>query len=376
VSLDQELRSLLQDTAERCEVTTPDVEALVTGGRSLRHRQRVGRTGAGALVVALLATGVGLMAWGGQSDDRPEGRVGTVGPSEPVSPSWLPVTPTAGPQQADHGVMPFFLDLATGERTAVPAGLAPDTIGMSGMGTYVNYDVSSDGRRVLVSTCHSYPCSGTDKVFAANVDGSDLRELRLPGALSGYHPMWSPDGTRIVYQARSGGTNRVGSLVVQDVESGRSNEVVHFPYELSWWVLFPSFSPDGRSIVFQLSHHGSPGSDVWSVPVTGGDPTLLLKNAAWPAYLPDGRHLAFVEPSDGTHRQRIRIADGHGDRRTVVAQGEIRWPTVSPNGARIAFGNGDSVRVVDVSTGRVVTVARGESAEWLDDHTLLVAPHP
>jgi Tol biopolymer transport system component len=248
---------------------------------------------------------------------------------------------------------------------------------MSGMGTYAYYDVSSDGQRVAFHTCHSFACSGSDKLFVANVDGSDLRELRLPGHLNGYGPVWSSDGTRLVYQARAGGTTHVGSLVVLDVAGGMSTEVVHFPYEMSWWFLFPSFSPDGHTVIFQLSRDEAPGSDVWSVPATGGEPTLLLRNAAFPAYLPNGKHLAFVEPSDGLDGPSIQIADAHGDRRTLVeAQAQIRWPTVSPDGTRIAYWEGGSIRVVDVSTGKVDTVARGASAEWLDDHTLLVAPHP
>ena len=51
------------------------------------------------------------------------------------------------------------------------------------------------------------------------------------------------------------------------------------------WYLAPIFSHDGRSVIFQLPRDPSSGTnwDLWSVPVTGGAPTQLVRNAAQPA---------------------------------------------------------------------------------------------
>jgi hypothetical protein len=47
--------------------------------------------------------------------------------------------------------------------------------------------------------------------------------------------------------------------------------------------------------------------------------------------------------------------------------------TWSPDGGRIVSGESiDGIAVIDVTTGRVEVVARGNGAIWLDDHTLLV----
>lgn len=51
-----------------------------------------------------------------------------------------------------------------------------------------------------------------------------------------------------------------------------------------------SVSPDGGSVFFHLPRDWSPADewDVWSVPVTGGEPTLVLQEAAFPLPFPDG----------------------------------------------------------------------------------------
>jgi Tol biopolymer transport system component len=52
----------------------------------------------------------------------------------------------------------------------------------------------------------------------------------------------------------------------------------------------------------------------------------------------------------------------------------IGYPAMSPDGSRIAYQDGGSIYVVDVSTGEATKVADGEIAEWLDDDRLIVNP--
>ena len=58
----------------------------------------------------------------------------------------------------------------------------------------------------------------------------------------------------------------------------------------------PSFSPDGREIVF------ASGGDIWTVPASGGEARLLVSNPATerrPFFSPDGSRLAFVSTRTG-----------------------------------------------------------------------------
>jgi hypothetical protein len=63
-------------------------------------------------------------------------------------------------------------------------------------------------------------------------------------------------------------------------------------------------------------------------------------------------------------------------RRTLVeAKSSIWWPTLSPDGTRIAYQDGGSIYVVSISDPDIkLKVAEGNTAEWLDNDTLIVAP--
>jgi dipeptidyl aminopeptidase/acylaminoacyl peptidase len=144
-----------------------------------------------------------------------------------------------------------------------------------------------------------------------------------------------------------------------------------------WWYLAPTFSPDGRNMIFQLPRAPSSGIkwDLWSVPVTGGEPTLLVRNAAQPT-TSGGPTYAFVRPMpDFFGGSSLVLATPDGFRTLVEATSEIFEPKMSPEGSRIAYQDGDSIYVVDVSTGEAKAVAVGRMAAWVDDGTLIVAPH-
>jgi Tol biopolymer transport system component len=144
--------------------------------------------------------------------------------------------------------------------------------------------------------------------------------------------------------------------------------------QASWWFLSARFTPDGTSVVFHQPRVPQSTWDMWSVPVTGGEPTLVLRDAAFGQYFPDARTIAFVDSPGGNS---IQIADPDGSRRTLVhantADG-IWWPEISPDGHRIAYQDGGSIYVVRVSTGESSRVAAGDNATWLDDDTLIVSP--
>ena len=381
MSLDQELRSALKRAADRCEAPLPDVETLMAGGRVVRRRQRVARVVAGAAVAAIVGVGIGVVSWNDQTEDQPA--AGTdIGKATSLPPTTYR-SPSQSAGQTEPESMPFFLDLFTGKQTLVPPGLAQDGVGVRGRKVYSAYDVSPNGRRVVFGTCHESVCSPDDKLFVAGLDGTDLREIQLPEGLTGHRPAWSTDGTKLVYQLRHGESENleVGNLVVQDVISGRMTQITDLPLDSSeWWFLWPSLSPDGQNVIFHQPRLGWSSTvwDAWSVPITGGEPTLLMRDAQYPVYLADGKSIAFVQPAPGTlGGPSIQIADAEGHHRTLVeANTSIGWLTASPDGTRIAYQDDGSIYVVQAWTGKSSKVAVGDHADWVDNDTLLVAPQP
>jgi Tol biopolymer transport system component len=260
----------------------------------------------------------------------------------------------------------FLLDLGTGEQTPLP-----DPFADKGM-----VSASPDGTMLYATTC----CSSTDVAVLANVDGSDQRRLDPEGFVNYQGGRWSPDGTKIVYQARDGrSTTDVGNLFVEDVAGGERTQITDFEMTSTWWFLSPTFSRDGQSVFFHLprSSLSTTEFDVWSVPVTGGEPTLVAENATFWMPLPDEPSGAFVVPqrNNGFFGQSIALTTGDG-LRTLVETINIGFPSASPDGSRIAFveGEKDDIFVVEVATGESSKVVDGDEASWLDNDTLVVVP--
>ena len=269
---------------------------------------------------------------------------------------------------------PLLLDLATGERTPLAENLAGGR----------NYVASPDATRLVYGTC----CSGADVTTVANIDGSEARTLDAPQGLNYYGARWSPDGTKLVYQQRNGGgdnalTGDVGNLFVEDLSSGDRTQLTDLKLKRAWWwFLSPSFSSDGRKVIFHLPRSKSHTTkwDVWSVPVTGGKPKLVLRNAAFPMLRlesPEGEELAFVSPMSNDfagHSLMSGPRDGHFRTTQVQANRSIEFPTRSPDGHRIAYQDVGSIYVFDFLTHESSKVADGSNPEWLDDVTLIVTP--
>lgn len=112
----------------------------------------------------------------------------------------------------------------------------------------------------------------------------------------------------------------------------------------------PAISPDGKEIAFVS------GSDIWTVPVTGGEAHLLISDPAEesrPLYSPDGKRLAFISTRTGGgdiyvltfatgQLQRITYSDTASDLDAWSRDGEWLYFTSS---ATDVAGQTDILRV-------------------------------
>lgn len=296
-------------------------------------------------------------------------RPDAVSTTTPASPS-SPLPPASGSS-------PFFLDLTTGEMTPLAENLA-------GGFTYV---ASRDGTQLVYGDKSDGGCAESAETTVANIDGSDAHTLPTPKGLIMCGARWSPDGSSVVYQLRDGASSDdVGNLFVRDLASGRTTQLTDLDLTNAWWwYLSPSFSPDGRSVFFHMPRDATETTkwDVWSVPVAGGEPKLRVRDAAFPIVTPapgpDGWQMAFVQPNSSSFGGQSLMSGrpaANSDLRSTMAEanGEILWPTMSPDGHTVAYQDGGSIYVIEVGGSGPTKVAFGETAEWLDAHTLIIAP--
>ena len=111
------------------------------------------------------------------------------------------------------------------------------------------------------------------------------------------------------------------------------------------------------------------------MPVTGGEPTLLVRNAAQ-ATASGGSTYAFVRPvADFFGGSSIVLAGPEGCRKLADATwDDISESKMSPDGSEIVYSGDGTITVVDVSSEETSDVAEGRTAAWVDDGTLVVAP--
>jgi hypothetical protein len=340
-----ELREVFEMTTKQIE---PDADAWREQEKRQRRSSRKGKVGAFAVAAVLGLAAIVLVL-----TNRTE--PGSNGPAADPSPT--PRTEISGP---------FFLDLQTGGTTPLPESILGGSL----------YFTSPDRTMLVINRC----CDPPNPVSIANVDGTGVRQV-TPDGIDGFGARWSPDGSSLVYQGRNAATTEIGNLFVVDVATGEATQVTDLdPENYGWWFLSPSFSPDGQTIIFHMPR--GPNDDVstrwdlWSVPVAGGEPTLVVRNASMGVYAPDGGALAYLDSPRGYWSStRLMVADADGsDPRVLVEGDQIERPRWSPDGTRIAYSDSDGIHVVDVSTGEASLVAEGGTSDWFGDDTLVVVP--
>jgi basic membrane lipoprotein Med (substrate-binding protein (PBP1-ABC) superfamily)/DNA-binding SARP family transcriptional activator len=267
------------------------------------------------------------------------------------------------PSQLPPPPSPFVLDLATDERTPLPDSLVGGT----------DYWVSPDESWIAFGKC----CTDDDGITVARIDGTDVRALARSDGHNQYAAAWSPDSTRLVYQEHHG--SAYGKLFVEDVETGEKSQIADAQLSVdSWWWLAPSFSPDGEHVIYQRYRQdaSTEGFDLWSVAAAGGTPELILPDASTPMYFPDGETIAFVDHRrSGVDGLDVSIIAADGSRRTIISAQKGVWSaSISPDGRKIAYADGRSIRIVDVATGESTTVAEGITVAWLGDDRLIIIP--
>jgi eukaryotic-like serine/threonine-protein kinase len=178
-------------------------------------------------------------------------------------------------------------------------------------------------------------------------------------------PAFSPSGDEMVYAADRGGVRKIW---LRRVPGGEERAFTSGAFD----DIQPTFSPDGRTIVFVRARESGRklepgdvfgafwGGDVWTLDRASGQEARLLENAYNPTYSPDGTRIAVDAPWTG--QRRIWTVDSFGHNPTQVtsdvseAHAHLR-PRWSPDGKRIVFQNMEStkfdLRVVDLATQRL-----------------------
>ena len=249
-------------------------------------------------------------------------------------------------------------------------------------------------------------------IYLANTDGGGL--LQLTSGPGDFDPSWSPDGRRIAFTRRTGGT---AGVFIMDADGGNVVERVPLGSDPTWsadgaWIAFacvvsgqaaickvraddqsapvpvyqtigqtgyPAWSPDGTRIAL-MSDAGfyDIWFDIWVVAPDGSQLSALTTHTPespnpfehyQPVWSPNGQRIAFVScpwafVSCSSSAVSVMSADG-SDAVRLAAAGSFASPTWSPDGQVIAFSSSNAIEWVSVDgsqRGRIID--NGLSPAW------------
>ena len=218
-------------------------------------------------------------------------------------------------------------------------------------------NVSPDGSQVVFETL--------GRLYIASTSGGDPRPLtRNDGSYRELFPSWSRDGRSIVFATWD--DEDLGSIRTVSANGRGERTVTSEPGHYRR----PVFSPDGRTIVFEKDSGGFLTSREWSettgifaVPASGGDMRRISDSGSEPQFGASNDRL-FMSTFEGRQNRLVSV-DMNGQDQRVHAQSDmIADYRVSPDGRYLAFRENYDAYVMPMPPGPQ-EVSAGMSASAL-----------
>jgi imidazolonepropionase-like amidohydrolase/Tol biopolymer transport system component len=213
-------------------------------------------------------------------------------------------------------------------------------------GTWMNVDVSPDGRRIVFDLLGD--------IYALTLGGDAAATRVTSGPAFDMQPRFSPDGSRIAFSSDRDGLWNIWTM---DAAGKDAKQVSR---ERQWFVNSPAWSPDG-AYIFARRHFVKERSlgagEIWMYHASGASGGLqVTERTGWqkdngePEVSPDGRYLYYSkdvtpgltfeynkDPNGLIYAIMRRDLVTGRERRAVSVQGGSVAPQVSPDGKTLAY---------------------------------------
>jgi serine/threonine protein kinase len=219
----------------------------------------------------------------------------------------------------------------TGERQYRWVGRSGQSMGALGapdahQPNYVR--ISPDGRTVAVTRM----VDGNNDVWLMET-ARDARQRFTTDPGREYDPLWSPDGSRIIFSSTRRGPNDLYQKYVSRAEP----ETLLFESPESKNAY--SWSSDGRWLLFATQSTNT-ARDLWVLPLTGEKkPIAVAQTSSEEAegqFSPDGRWIAYTSNESGRFEIYIQPFPGPGER-SQISTGGGRFPHWRKDGKELFY---------------------------------------
>lgn len=229
-------------------------------------------------------------------------------------------------------------------------------------GTWINLDVSPDGRSVVFDLLGD--------LYLMPISGGPARRL-TGGPAFDMQPCFSPDGREIAFISDRDGLSNIWILAIAGGEARQVSREKDRPLSS------PAFSPDGSYLLARkhfVKERSQGAGEIWLYHRQGAEGLQVTEKNGWqkdagePALSPDGRTLYYSkeitpgqtfeynkDPNGTIYGIFARDLDNGQERRVTAPQGGAHTPRPSPDGRHLAFVRRVRARTVlslhDLATG-------------------------
>jgi Tol biopolymer transport system component len=208
---------------------------------------------------------------------------------------------------------------------------------------YMDLSISRDRQKVAVSVLDS--SAGPPDIWIYEVSrGLRSRFTFDPGA--DRWPIWSPDGTRVVFSS-----NRRGQFNLY-IKSYAGAAIEELLLETDREQIPTDWSPDGRYLLFATRGDPKTQADVWGLPLFGDRKPIPVLQTPFrehdAVFSPDGRWIAYTSDESGRDEVYVTPFPGPGRKWQVSTSGGVlpRWPGI---GREVFFdGPGERIMAAEV----------------------------
>jgi TolB protein len=159
----------------------------------------------------------------------------------------------------------------------------------------------------IVYVCQIFRSAARDQICIMNPDGSNIRRITSNDNAKHYYPSFSPDGSSVVFSSNlSGEGYEIYEINIDGSNLRQLTDKIGIPNS-------PAISPDGQQIAFTRGD-GVQYVEIWIMERDGSNPRPLYampRGQGWdPAWSPDGSKIMFASVVNGSIQLMTINRDG------------------------------------------------------------------